>query len=256
MSQNLVKNIFRLLLKQEQLDFYHNLNWEEASKTFTNSAINYPLYYTQVQFHGIEKGYLTPVAAITYDLVTKLATFPSERKLRQGIIEAVEKPPEKMLELGCGTGSTILSLKKKFREAEAIALDLSPYMLIIADFKAKQQGVKIKWLHGLAEATGLENNSFDLISISMVFHETPVKIAQLILQESFNLLKPGGQIIILDAQQEKLINLKWLSELFREPYSQVYAAENLDNWLINTGFKLKKKVNLGLIYQISSAIKS
>jgi len=58
----------------------------------------------------------------------------------------------RILDLGCGTGSTTL-LKQAFPQAEVIGLDLSPYMLVRAEHKAKAAGLDIHWRHGNAEQT-------------------------------------------------------------------------------------------------------
>jgi ubiquinone/menaquinone biosynthesis C-methylase UbiE len=81
-------------------------------------------------------------------------------------------------------------------------------MLVLADYKTQQAGVNIEWLHGLAEDTGFEECSFDLVTASFLLHETPPKISQLILQECFRLTKPGGQVIILDGNQKRLRHAK------------------------------------------------
>jgi ubiquinone/menaquinone biosynthesis C-methylase UbiE len=44
-------------------------------------------------------------------------------------------------------------LKQAFPQAVVIGLDLSPYMLVVADYKAQQTGLNIQWQHGLAEDT-------------------------------------------------------------------------------------------------------
>lgn len=129
-------------------------------------------------------------------------------------------------------------------------------MLIVADYKAQQAGLDIKWLHGLAEETGLEPGSFDLVTISFLLHETPPNISQLILQESFRLIKPGGQLIILDGNQKRLSHAEWLIKIFQEPYSKLYAAENVDNWMEISGFDQVQTKYVGWINQMTYGVKS
>ena len=124
-------------------------------------------------------------------------------------------------------------------------------MLWMAEYKAKQQGLNIHWHHGLAEATEFKNNSFDLITIAMLFHETPPLITQLILKECRRLLTRKGQIIILDGHQQKLRHTNWLIKLFREPYSQAYAQGDINNWLGNIGFDNCKTRDVGWITQVT-----
>jgi SAM-dependent methyltransferase len=74
---------------------------------------------------------------------------PHETVVRQGLIDAVRVKPRRIIDLGCGTGSTTLMLKQAFPEAEVVGLDLSPYMLVVADMKAQKAGLKIQWLHSI-----------------------------------------------------------------------------------------------------------
>ena len=247
------KNVFTFVLGKEQLNYYDTLNWEQAILPFKNQKLIYPNYYKISNFHGIEQGYLNKIAPITYDLITRWASPPNEKMIRQQMIKAIVGQPQNILDLGCGTGSTTLNLKQTFPQAQVTGLDLSPYMLWMADHKAQKQKAKIKWRHGLAEATEFAEQSFDLITIAMVFHETPPLISQQILQECRRLLVTGGQLIILDGHQRKLRNLNWLIKLFREPYSRVYAAGDINQWLQNAGFSKIETKSIGWINQLSTA---
>ena len=248
-----LRNIFTFFLGKENINIYHTLDWEQAILPFKNPQLTYPAYYQEQNFHGIENGYLNPIAPITYDFVTAFATPPNEREIRQEIINQITITAKNILDLGCGTGSTTLTLKKAFPEADVIGLDLSPYMLWMAEYKAKKEGLKIQWHHGLAEATGFPVHSFDLITIAMLFHETPPEISQSILQECRRLLSKKGQLIILDGHQKKLRSAKWLIKLFREPYSEIYAQGDFNQWLKSANFNKESRTKaLGWINQITT----
>lgn len=57
------------------------------------------------------------------------------------------------------------------------------------------------------------------MTASLLFHKTPTNIAQAILKEGFRLLKPRGQILIIE-----------------EPYIEEYAAGSIDAWLGQADF--------------------
>ncbi|MDJ0634203.1 MAG: class I SAM-dependent methyltransferase [Xenococcaceae cyanobacterium MO_188.B29] len=244
-----------LLIGQENLRLYDNLDWEQTSNRFSANDFTYPEYYSSKNFHGIQGGYLNSIAPVTYDAVARFAAPPNETKLRQQAISTIKNQPQRILDLGCGTGSSTLLLKQAFPEAEVIGLDISPYMLLMAEYKATKANLTISWQQGLAEATNFPESEFDLISVAFLFHETPVHISQATLQECWRLLKPGGQIIILDGNQKRLRHTDWLIELFHEPYSQVYAAECVDIWLKDLGFKQIKTSYVGWISQITTGFK-
>ncbi len=244
-----------LFIGKENLRLYNTLDWEQAITRFCTADFTYPEYYSSKNFHGIQGGYLNPIAPVTYDAVTRFAAPPNEAKLRQQAISKLKNQPHKILDLACGTGSSTLMLKQAFPQAEVIGLDISPYMLVMAEYKVKKANLVIYWQQGLAEATNFSENEFDLISVAFLFHETPVSISQAILQECLRLLKPGGQIIMLDGNQQRLRHTNWLIKLFREPYSQVYAAESVDTWMKDVGFTQVQTNYLGWISQITTGFK-
>ncbi len=215
----------------------------------------YPEYYSSQNFHGIKGGYLTPDAAVTYDPITQYLLPPSETWIRQELITAIKGKPQNILDLGCGTGSTTIMLQQAFPDAKVTGLDLSPYMLAIADIKAKRAGLNIQWLHSQAEATKLDDAQFDLITASLLFHETPPSIAQVILQESMRLLISGGQILILDGNQKTIRHASWLTEVFEEPYIKDYAEGSVDAWMGAAGFAQIRTEDVWWMNQITRAIK-
>jgi ubiquinone/menaquinone biosynthesis C-methylase UbiE len=139
--------------------------------------------------------------------------------------------------------------------ATVIGLDLSPYMLLVADYKARSEGLAIEWHHGLAENTNLQSDSFDLVTVSMVFHEMPPEISCLVLQEGLRLLRPSGQLLVLDGNQQRLRYADWLIQLFREPYSKVYAAASINDWMRKAGFVSVRTRPIGWIHQITQGQK-
>lgn len=256
LKQTFLQQVMKVMVGSQQIKFYETVNWENAIKQFELPELTYPSYYTLADFHGIKGGYLNPIAAITYDIVTPLATPPNEQWIRQGLLKVIKNKPQRILDLGCGTGSNTILLKRKFPEADIIGLDLSPYLLLMAQQKAHKNHLDISWQHGLAESTKFASASFDLITLSMVLHETPSNISQLILQESFRLLKPGGQIINLDANQKRLRKVQWLIKLFKEPYSAIYAQGDLKEWLDKAGFQEIVCQPIWWIYQVTYGIKT
>lgn len=254
-QQQLVKQGVRLLIGEQNQALYDHLDWEQACAQFAVDTPHYPNYYAR-NFHGITGGYLTPEAAVTYDAVTAWASPPHEHWLRRQLLRHISTPPNRILDLGCGTGSSTVLLKQAFPDAEVTGLDLSPHMLVMAHHKAQQQQLYIHWQHGLAEATGFDGDQFDLVTASMLFHELPPPIARAVLQEAWRLCRSGGQVLILDGNQQRLRRTHWLIRLFREPYSQVYAAESVEEWMRSQGYQTSPTCAIGWIHQINSGQKA
>ncbi|MBE9008274.1 methyltransferase domain-containing protein [Fortiea sp. LEGE XX443] len=248
--------VVRFLIDEEKLQRYaESIDWETESDRIQRADVTIPAYYSSQNFHGIKGGYLNHRAAVTYDPITEYVLPPNETVVRQALINAVKVQPRRILDLGCGTGSTTLMLKQAFPQADVIGLDLSPYMLVRAEDKARTAGLDISWRHGNAEKTGFPDASFDLVTASLLFHETPSGVTQAILQESFRLLVASGQILILDGNQKTLRQIDWLNDIFEEPYMREYAADSVDASMGAAGFEAVRTEDVWWIHQITSGVK-
>lgn len=146
--ERFLQPIVGVLIDEEKLrQLYESIDWEQESDRVSTPKLVYPDYYKSQNFHGIEGGYLNGSAATSYDPITQYALPPNETWVRQELINRIQGTPRRILDLGCGTGSTTLLLKQAFPQAEVIGLDLSPYMLVMAERKAKAGGVDIQWRH-------------------------------------------------------------------------------------------------------------
>lgn len=244
------------LIDQEGLRrFYESIDWQDASDRLTDPELTYPEYYSRQNFHGIEGGYLTKGAAVSYDPVTQYVLPPGEALVRQSFVDSIQSKPQRILDLGCGTGSTTLLLKRKFPDVEVVGLDLSPHMLTVAEHKAKQAGLDIQWRHGNAEKTDWPDGSFDLVTASLLFHETPTEVSQTILHECFRLLKAGGETAVFDGNQKVLRQTEWLTQIFEEPYIQAYAGGSVDAWMGTAQFEGVFTQELWWLNQITHGLK-
>jgi ubiquinone/menaquinone biosynthesis C-methylase UbiE len=148
-----------------------------------------------------------------------------------------------------------LMLQQAFPEAEVIGLDLSPYMLCIAQRKAQAAGLEIQWVHGNAEKTDFPDAAFDLVTASLLYHETPPRVAQAIARESFRLLKTGGEFIVFDGNQKTLRHTEWLTDIFEEPYIRDYAKGSVDAWMGAAGFGAVRTEDHWWVNQVTRGVK-
>ncbi|MBR8831805.1 MAG: 2-methoxy-6-polyprenyl-1,4-benzoquinol methylase, mitochondrial [Chroococcopsis gigantea SAG 12.99] len=254
--EQFLKPVFRLFLpEQEMRELSQSRNWKEEADKFTNPDLIYPDYYLSENFHGIEGGYLNTTASITYDPITRYVLPPGEDWIRTEVIKSIGGNPRRILDLGCGTGSTTLMLKKAFPDAQVTGVDLSPYMLAMAAYKSQREGLAIEWVQMNAERTTFPGESFDVVTAGLLFHETPPSVSRKILQECSRLLVPGGEVIILDGNQKALRSADWLTNVFEEPYIKEYAAESTEAWMGSANFVNVQSIDLWVIHQITKGRK-
>lgn len=99
------------------------------------------------------------------------------------------KPSMNVLEFGCGTGSTAITLAPHVKHI--LATDFSPNMIEIAQAKASVANVgnvtfEVSSIEDLAEAS----RSFDMVLGHSILHLVDDKEA--VLSRVYDLLKPGG----------------------------------------------------------------
>lgn len=94
---------------------------------------------------------------------------------------------------------------------EVHGIDMSIFKLAICEDKKKlmpeSKSTKYVLHHGPAEASPLQDNSQDLVSLCLVAHESPKWVSESIFAEANRILKPGGFFTMLDLDKERLENL-------------------------------------------------
>ena len=105
---------------------------------------------------------------------------------------------QQVLDLGCGTGTLAIMAKQAQPSAEVFGLDADPDMLKVAKYKSGQRNAPVKFDVGFTNKLPYPDASFDRILSSIMIHhlKTPDKI--ITAQEVFRVLKPGGQLHIID----------------------------------------------------------
>ncbi len=123
----------------------------------------------------------------------------------QAVARYLEKQgfrPQRVLDLGCGVGHTIVPIAAAFPEAEVVAVDVAAPMLRYAAARAHLLGVdNLRFIQKNAESTGFPDQSFDLVMTAIFLHETSTKAIKRIMAECFRLLRPGGLTLHLEQPQ-------------------------------------------------------
>ena len=203
--------------------------------------ITYPEYYLK-PFHGYDEGNLNWLAAYENEASTismssryfkNVNPQDSADFIRKNFTDKIlsynnNSNFNNILDIGCSIGISTKYLNKFIPgEKKIIGLDLSPYFISIAKFNNWKEGTDIEYILSNAEDIDLQNNSFDLICCSFMFHEVPPEARKNVLKEMYRLLKPGGIISILDLDPEKLLKIlkkdNWRKIAFESTEPHIYS---------------------------------
>jgi ubiquinone/menaquinone biosynthesis C-methylase UbiE len=139
-----------------------------------------------------------------YDYV--LALVAREGRWRAALLEALQpRDGELIVDIGCGTGSQAIAIKRRCPGARVIGVDPDPAVLVIARAKAARAGVEIEWIQGLggqaADLVGL--GVADAVISSLVLHQCDVSVKGEILRAMVRLAKPGARVVIADYGRQR-----------------------------------------------------
>jgi ArsR family transcriptional regulator len=139
-------------------------------------------------------------------------------------------PKIKIADLGAGEGLVSQLLAR--RAEEVICIDNSPKMVEFgSDLAAKNEFTNLRYVLGDIEAVPLGPKSVDLALLSQALHHA--QHPQVAVEEAFRILKPGGQLIILDLLEHSF-------EKARELYADVwlgFSENTLYHFMKSAGFR-------------------
>jgi len=161
-----------------------------------------------------------------------------QEKLRR--TQAVLGSDFKVLEFGCGTGSTAIALAPEVQDY--LAIDISGEMLEIA--RGKAAGIKnLRFEQGRLEDITPPEGGFDAILAHSILHLLPDKEAA--IAQVFAALKPGGVFISSTTCMAKgglLKPLLWAgNRLGLLPMVKFFSAEALVGAVDAAGFEIEDR---------------
>ena len=108
------------------------------------------------------------------------------------------QPGQRILDVGCGTGTLDLLIKSKHSDADVIGLDPDPEILAIARQKASKSGAGIRFDVGYADQLPYPDASFDRVVSSLVFHHLRHDAKVRAFREVLRVLRPRGELHLAD----------------------------------------------------------
>jgi ubiquinone/menaquinone biosynthesis C-methylase UbiE len=145
-------------------------------------------YIPAFHFH-----WLTP----WYDTIMR-RLYPEQAVKTALIAQARIQSGQRVLDVGCGTGTLTLLIKHTHPDAEVHGLDVDPRVLSIARRKAEQEGEAIVLQQGTATDLSYLDETFDRVFASLMLHHLTREDKRRALAEAFRVLKPGGELHVAD----------------------------------------------------------
>jgi ArsR family transcriptional regulator len=133
-------------------------------------------------------------------------------------------------DLGSGEGLLGELLARKCKQV--IAVDNSDQIVKFGKAKAKKNGLtNLEFRQGDLQSPPIDDCSVDLAILSQALHHAEAPVVA--IEKAFRIIKPGGQIMILDLMKHKFDKAK---ELFGDRWLGFDEGE-LHQWLESAGFR-------------------
>jgi ubiquinone/menaquinone biosynthesis C-methylase UbiE len=135
-----------------------------------------------------------------YDAASWLLSLGKAPAIRRTTLELAEVAPgDRVLDVGCGTGSLAIAAKGKVGpDGEVHGIDAAPEMIEVARRKADKKRADVGFQVGLIEDIPFPDGQFDLVLNSFVLHHLPHDLKRKGFAEIQRVLKPGGRFLAAD----------------------------------------------------------
>ena len=138
-----------------------------------------------------------PALNRAFDPVVRLTM--RERRFKPELLDqAAIAPGQRVLDLGCGTGTLAVLAKEAVPDAEVVGLDGDPQILEQARAKSEAAGREVRFDHGYSTELPYEDASFDRVLSTLFFHHLTTNDTLTTLAEIVRVLRPGGELHIAD----------------------------------------------------------
>ena len=140
---------------------------------------------------------LLDLGAGIYDPFLRIAV--DEQKLRKELLGFAHlKGNEKVLDVGCGTGSFCLMVAKALNKGSVCGIDLSSKMVAIAKGKTGHVAHKIDYRVGNSMELPCNSKAFDVVFTSLMYHHLDYEEKRRTLGEIHRVLKRNGRYVSVE----------------------------------------------------------
>jgi len=117
---------------------------------------------------------------------------------RQLVDQADIRPSQRVLEIGCGTGSLAILVKRLHPGAEVVGLDPDRKALTRARRKTERDALSVQLDRGFSDELPYADASFDRVLSAFMFHHLELPEKEKTLRDTRRVLVGGGSLHLLD----------------------------------------------------------
>ncbi|WXG39603.1 MAG: methyltransferase domain-containing protein [Candidatus Freyarchaeum deiterrae] len=216
-----------------------------------------------VSLQGIED----PKAAEAYDRISRMPQFGL---IRRSFVKKLKKYAVKgtITDVGCGPGYLLQVIAKELPKNRLVGVDISNEMVEIAraNFRSMGHGRRVEFRQGSADNLPFDMGTQDFVVSTLSLHHWADP--QSAFDEIYRVLRPGGQMLILDMRRDARRLFLWFLRFaqnfalrflganairrINEPTGSLlasYTSEEIEEIMTKTSFSdYKIEGKLGWIY--------
>jgi len=176
--------------------------------------------------------------------------FPKNEHLKQLLDGGI-----KFLDIGCGDGTLIIQFSQTFENSKFVGVNPDIHGIETAQATIAQLGLEERVL---VEQIGGEDlqylNEFDMVCMVITLHEITPDVREQVVEKAYQVLKPGGYLLILDfPYPKKLEDFKnpmydygILDQFYEMCIGTVHLNKNeQEEMLTKAGFKNIQRMPIG-----------
>ena len=168
---------------------------------------------------------------------------------RSLIEQAMIRSGFRVLDVGCGTGSLAVQIKRLHPEVDVVGLDPDPAALSLAKRKANRAGLSVEFDRGFSDHMSYPDASFDCVFSSFMFHHLKANERSATLREICRVLKSGGSLHLLDFTPRESAPPGIIGRLFhRAPHESHHFEGRMTSLMSEAGLIDAKEVAKGKIF--------
>lgn len=188
-------------------------------------------------------------SARRYDAGINMLSLGQSEEVKREIVKNYITVGDKVLEIGCGTGTLAVLCAEK--SALVTGFDVSLGMLDIARKKIEESNltdrIELKHMGAVEMDKAFDDETFHKIVSTLFLSELYSDEQKYVLREAYRVLKPGGLIIIADEIKPQSLARRILQLLIRIPLvaityiltqTSTRPLKGIENLLAEAGFEI------------------